>query len=611
MKSFKKLISPILVGMIVVGLISCEEDLTTIGSGVIDGEPFNTDKVSFDVFAFNKKIEAVQTNNLPIYQLGTFNDPVYGATEARINAQLGLQSGGGNPRFGSFSQAIENDADTDESVSTIEENETVKEVILYIPYLLENSAQRDRDGDGLDDELDDDPNDPNSDTDGDGLTDNQEKTLGSNPLTNDTDNDGVLDPDDDDMVPNAFKKSFDLDSIYGQSNLPFNLKVKRSTYFLRDLDPTENFEEAQSYYSDFSYDPTFVDEVLFDGEEIVSNVEYVFKDGEDDPETEDVDESKQVTSRFNPGIRVSLDPVFFQENILDKEGESELLSQANFRDFIRGIHLSIDNANDIYMLLNIAAAEIRITYEYDAVDLNDTADDTSDDTIEKREKTYTLSFSGNIVNTFVNDTYPTQIANSLDNNTNASKLYLKGGSGAYTEIKLFDDNNGRDAINQIKANNWIINEANLVFYVDRATLDNSGDVIEPPRLYLYNAETNAPLYDLQFETSDEDSALGVLLNHDGILEESNDKGVKYTVRITEHINHLVVRDSTNATLALTLTSDIRFPNVAGAMLNNNQEERTPIFSTINPLGTVLHGSDVTPENEDKKLKLEIFYTEVN
>ena len=124
--------------------------------------------------------------------------------------------------------------------------------------------------------------------------------------------------------------------------------------------------------------------------------------------------------------------------------------------------------------------------------------------------------------------------------------YLKGGDGIYTEIKLFDEVDGKDFIDEIKSKNWIINEANLVFNVDRTSLDGVGGTIEPPRLYLYNAETNFPLYNTSTETSLSDTPSGLFLNYDGILEETNDKGMKYTVRITEHINNIIIRDSANA-----------------------------------------------------------------
>jgi hypothetical protein len=167
-------------------------------------------------------------------------------------------------------------------------------------------------------------------------------------------------------------------------------------------------------------------------------------------------------------------------------------------------------------------------------------------------------------------------------------------------------------INQIKANNWVINEANLVFYVDRNTLDAAGNVVEPPRVYLFNEETGAPLYSAQTETSTSATSLGTFLNYDGILENgSNGKGVKYTIRITEYINNLIIRDDDNATLALSLTSDIRVPNVFNSVLKDNKTGIQPIMATVNPLGTVLFGSSVSNGDENKKLKLEIFYTKIN
>ena len=95
-----------------------------------------------------------------------------------------------------------------------------------------------------------------------------------------------------------------------------------------------------------------------------------------------------------------------------------------------------------------------------------------------------------------------------------------------------------------------------------------------------------------------------------LKKKTNDKGIKYTVRITDHINNMVIRDSTNATLGLTLTPDIRIIGASNTMLSGNVEEDLPVSAILSPLGTVLFGSNV-PGNEDKRLKLEIFYTETN
>ncbi|MCK0161427.1 DUF4270 domain-containing protein [Allomuricauda sp. F6463D] len=595
-----------IVGTLLLLITSCEDELDTIGEGVVAGEPFSTGKVEYDVFAYNKGIAAVQTNRLPLYQLGTFNDPIYGQRKASIVSQLTLSTV--SPTFGDLSQATEDQGASDDSEATVDENETVTEVYLYIPFQTPPSS--DTDGDGVDDifESGDDVDDPNSDYDGDGVTDNQEQVLGSNPFDPNEDGTG------DNFVANNYPNKFDLDSIYGDRTQTFNLVVSRSNYFLRDLDPNSNFEEAQDYFSNQDIS-AFIGETLFDGEVTIDNEEMLFRENEDDPDTEDVDESTEISTRLSPGIRVALNPEFFQENILDKEGQSELLSQSNFRNFLRGIHLSGTDMDELMFLLDLTQANITISYTYQDYDLDE-------EEIVEAESDFTLNFlvgsstggiTGNAVNVFENEMLPAEIENSLDNGENASRIFVKGGT-TLAEVRLFDEveNGGSSIINQIKQNNWIINEANLVFYVDRETLDAS--VVEPPRLYLYNAETNQPLFDASNEditATSGSNSLRYFPNHDGLLETDNDLGVKYTIRITEHINNIIVRDSSNAKLGLTLTPNISLTAVQEAIGNDMQGIDYPVGAAMSPLGTVLYGSNVAPEEEANKLKLEIYYTKAN
>ncbi|MDX1328583.1 MAG: DUF4270 family protein, partial [Arenibacter sp.] len=59
------------VGMLLAAtFISCEEDITTLGSGVVGNEPFTANKAVYDVFAYNKKVKAVRSNRIPVYQIG-------------------------------------------------------------------------------------------------------------------------------------------------------------------------------------------------------------------------------------------------------------------------------------------------------------------------------------------------------------------------------------------------------------------------------------------------------------------------------------------------------------------------------------------------------------
>ena len=596
----KNIFSAFVVSLLILSFVSCEEELNTIGEGVVAGEPFTTGKAEFDVFAYNKNIEAAQTNRLPIYQLGTYNDPIYGKTEARITSQLSLPVDP-NTRallntFGDLTQAVEDIATTDGVESTIPENEMVKEVILYLPYQLSLGSK---------------------DSDGDGLSDDEERRRGTDPFDVDTDGDGINDPEDSDTLDDTAARTFNLDSIFGNSNESFRIRVERSTFFLRDLDPNSNFEESQEYFSNQQFSPGFTTDVLADTIVTVSNQEFLFFE-DDDPDTEDVDESLIVDTRLNPGIRINLDPDFFQDNIIEKEGESELLSQSNFNDFLRGLHFSIDS-DEIMLLFDLTQANLTITYEYDNFVTDDSGDNGTVNSTERVERDFVLTFlqniagnvTGNAVNTFNNDTYSPEISSQLDTNENAERIFLKGGAGTFAEIKLFDEVDGSVIINQIKQNNWIINEANLVFSIDGERLASAGGTIEPPRIYLFNAETNQPLYNSFTEVFvDQENPLGIFLNYDGIINKEGDSGVDYTVRITEHINNLVVRDSTNARLGLALTSNIAISNVASAM-NTGSQVAVPIMSTVNPLGTVLFGSNVSAANESKKLKLQIFYTEAN
>ena len=598
----KRLLCSVLTGAFLVMTVgSCEEDTLTIGEDVIGGEPFGTGKAVYDVFAYNRQISAVPTNRLPIYQLGVFEDPVYGRTEARITAQLNLRDGAGNPTFGIYSQNTE-----DSNPDVGQENETVTEVRLYLPFFLDGAADSDRDGviDSL--EPGDDAQDPTNDSDGDGIPNNQETSAGTNPLDPDTDGDGTPDNQDTDTQTNVYPITRELDSIYGDRTQPFTLKVERSTYFLSDLDPEAGFETAPPNYSNLAISPGFVSEVLFEDQVTINNQQVLFFE-EDDPDTE-VDESATVAERLSPGIIVYLDTDFFQQNFLDMEGQPELLSNTNFREFLRGIHLSLTPAaeNEMLILLDLANARLRISYEYEDVGDGDIVEST----YEMRLLTGggLQAIASNAVNTLVSDAYPTEVQDAVASDEHDGRIYLKGGAGLYAELDLFEQMGAENIINQIKQNNWIINAAYLQFYVDRTLLDGVGGTAEPPRLYVYNAETNRPLYNRLTETIITDNASGVYLNYDGFLESSGGSGVKYSVNITEHLNNIIVRDSSNARLGITLTPDLRLTGVNDMIVPGGGSLELPVSNTITPLGTVLIGSNTGDPN---RLRLELHYTEID
>ena len=264
------------------------------------------------------------------------------------------------------------------------------------------------------------------------------------------------------------------------------------------------------------------------------------------------------------------------------------------------------------LILDYSQAAINIVYEYDEYNKNDTPDDTSDDTIDRNEKTFKLNLTGNQINIFKDDPYSSQIQDALSSSSeDLKRVFLKGGEGIMMEIDLFKDSNGNDVLEQIKSNGWLINEANLTMYIDKETIDINGGIIEPSRLYLYDIESKAPVIDYFIDQSQGQKPKDQKAVHGGIIEIDEDrKGIKYKIRISEHVKNIIRNDSLSKKLGLVVSSDIT--NAINTELKNNNElEYIPISTVVNPLGTVLYGPNPEPANNEKRFRLELFYTEIN
>ncbi|MGS2741378.1 DUF4270 domain-containing protein [Sinomicrobium sp. M5D2P17] len=542
---------------------SCSDDVNTIGTDIIGDGNFETERAEFEVYAYNRKLSGVQTNGMPLYQLGVYNDPIYGRTEASIVSQLYLTNT--RPVFGASTQEREDEYANDNDAETTPENETVTTVYLNIPFFGEVA---------------------------DGETENN-----------------------DSGTPVARK--YDLDSIYGSKTAEFRLKVEELTYYLRDLDPSSGFLEQQEYFSDKDFSSN-TGMVLRDSIVKISNLEELILK-EDDPDTPDVDESQEVETRLSPRIRVKLEPSYFQQ-ILDKEGSSELMSNSNFKEFIKGLRFSASGfSEDALMLLDWNNANVEVEYEYDRVDT------ANNNEIVKGNSSFTLSLGAfttdassgartrrnNVANTMTSEAYPAEIDEQLDNGANASRLYLKGGAGTVTELRLFDPKGSSDVLEANEKQGWIINEANLTFYVDREKLDAYPEVMEPSRIYVYNMDNDSIVADVELDyTVNQDKELSRQI-YGGILKKEDDKGISYKIRLTEHVDRILNDNATNVRLGLALTSNINNTRTVSAEGNGEDPELIAAeASVVTPLSTVLYGNNVGEEDKDKRLKLEIFYTQV-
>lgn len=592
--------------LLLITLFSCTKEYNTIGTDILKSDTFKTNVELVPINVVQKAIPPFKSNTLPAYQLGSINDNLFGKSEASFITQVNLSEI--SPNFGLWSQQRENDGD-DSNVAVIEENETVTNVYLDIPFF---NNTFDSDGDGVIDIYDVDNNDINSDSDGDGLTDIQERANGTDPLNPDTDGDGITDDKDTDTQnPNSGATLYDVDSLLGNRDASFKIKVQELDYYLRSYNPTDNFESFQKYYSDeiqllnFSGFTIHDDEVSIDTNEIV-----IYR--EDDPDTDDVDESEEVKERLTPRLRLPLNKDFFQRKIIDHEGSDDMTNADNFNIYFKGLVLqAYDFSEDLLMILDYSNAKINIEYEYDKYNKNDTDDNTSDDTIDKVKANYELNLSGNQLNVFNKSAYNQDILNNLNSSENLSRVFLKGGEGLIAEIDLFTDNDGNNVLDEIRANGWLVNEANLTMYVDKDKINESGNLIEPFRVYLYDIDAKTPLPDYYIDNSTGPKKSNVKIVHSGILElDEDDKGLKYKIRISEHVKNIVRNDSISAKLGLAVSSSIS-NSVNTDVKTTDVMKYIPLATAINPLGTVLIGPNPEPENFDKRMRLEIYYTEIN
>ena len=530
----------------IISIVSCQEDFNTIGGDIVDDDSlFSQVDKSKTVVAYSRKLAPVQTNIIPVSQLGIYNDGTFGKSTINYMTQLLMNTP--NPVFGdSLGQEIFLDS-----------------VMLYIPYF-------------------------------------------------------------NDVITEEDITTYTLDSVFGSE--PINISIYESNYFLRDLDPNSNFQDPQYYYS--NQGPIFEDNLLQndlfleiedfvpsnEGHVIISN-----ETAEDGVVTID-------TTTIAPGIRVSLSNDYFQEKIVDKEGNPFLSNNNNFKDYFRGIYFKVtsntDNGN--LFIFNPQLANITLYYKFfrpreDSLG-NPVLDDDGVAIIDTIFEEFVISFAGVNLNVFDNELSP-EVASAIASpnvNEGEESLYVRGGDGIITVINLFgddvDQNGVSDELEVLRDKNWLINDANLKFYIDQSKI--VGGATEPERLTVYNINNNTVLADYFLDPTSGEEPNIAISNHMGRIERNSDGlGVSYEINLTHHISNLINKDSTNVSIGLITTQNVLLNGFQklDTLLDPNQNLQTiktvQRSSVISHEGTVLFGNNTL--DEDKKLILEIYYTEIN
>ncbi|MAZ06929.1 MAG: hypothetical protein CMM99_00455 [Rickettsiales bacterium] len=416
--------------------------------------------------------------------------------------------------------------------------------------------------------------------------------------------------------------TYEIDSVYGDS--PIKISVYRNNFFFRTFDPFSNFDTSQSYFSNGSLsveeviDPSQLEgELLFEIDDFVPSAEQI--------NLTEIDTSGNpfVAQKIAPAMRFKLNNPndnFWENNFFENEGNQVLTNEPNFKDFFRGLYFKVEsNSDGSIMLLNFANSNSNLTIHYTSDNTTIGDNDTGDiDEIEINQHEYVINFSGNLINLFDNETLIN--VNNMDQTNGNQNIYLRGGEGIISTIDLFSGTIINDSGQEISEFDHfkeffydeisdqpirLINEAYIEFFVNQVFLNDD----EPERIYIYNYEQNSALVDYFLDQSVSSLTINAKVNHLVPLVRdslSNDRGIKYKIRITEHLNNLILRDSTNAQLGLGVISDIAsIQNFE--ILDESVNKSLPSGIILSPKGTILHGN-LSPDLE-KRPKIKIYYTE--
>ena len=399
---------------------------------------------------------------------------------------------------------------------------------------------------------------------------------------------------------------YTLDSIYG--NQPITISVYESNYFLRDSDPNTNFEEPQLYYS------SQVEEFQANFGTLLTTIEDFTPSNEaDEFIIEDLD-----TLSFDPGFNIELPIEFFQEKIIDQEGEQVLLNNNNFKEYFRGLYFDVDDsANDGNMFLfELDDAKVTLYYSSETTSVDDDGNQNTndDDEIIRVLDSYDLTFTGINVNAYSSNIPADILAEVSEPNTEEGeeRLYIQGGQGIATIIELFtgDDNqNGINDLEELRDREWLINEANLILYVDQDKV--TGGEKEPERILIFDTKNNSILADYQIDLTSNFSPINAITQHLGRLERGSDgNGEFYKIKLTSHVSNLINRDSSNVKLGLVVSQNVsyvRFFEMENPLFEDETFDLIPGGEIVSPEGTVLHGN--LSEDVEKRLKMQLYYTE--
>lgn len=544
MKGISKFIAATIVCSIALLGFSCENDINDLGSNLFQGASSNV--YYLNVTSYNTNNDSLRSDERVLQSgiLGVYDEPVFGKIKASFYSQARL--GKLNPTFG--------------------EEPEMDSVLLSIPVFVKNKTE-------------------------DVKIDTTYIYLAEGETPSDT-------------ATIKLKRTYKLDSIYGNTSTPITLQIKEVSKYMQSQDSI--------LYSN----PTIPN---CQGCTNINKIE-VFPQILGSAQVEDSISTYQIIKYNDPetpapaiAVRIKLDKTYFKQKFIDNEGSSNLTDQASFiRNFFRGIEISTPEEQGFLMNFMPSSDSFNIIMYYS---FKNPAEDPGDGTYKPRKNgTLPLLFTSywstnpgynSQVNQFEHTNRSSQFVeaythpNTLEGD---KRIYLSGMDGTKTIIKL-----NSDELNEIKQNvennGWAIVGAELNLYVD-----DSYSLKKPPYLFAWNNYTkDEKVKNVNFEdVSRFFNFYPSSVQFNPMYNYKSDPKM-YTIRITDYIKSMVERGEVydNNSIVLSLGNFLLLPATGYTEVI---DPKNPFSNNraFNPYRIVLHGSN--SEQLDKRMKLKIYYT---
>ena len=386
--------------------------------------------------------------------------------------------------------------------------------------------------------------------------------------------------------------SYKLDSILGDPDTAVDIQVLQNETFLNTLDPLDPTKK-NSFFSDAEYlGNTVLNE---------NSTPYSFKPKASDTifKFNRIDRSVSLANTttyedilrvYNaqgakiPFLAIPLDLTTMKSIFWDEFENTSFSSKDDFDEYFKGIKIIASGNNGAMAPFNLATTptpSVDFYYTKSVLEAGNVKD-----TIQSK---YTFPLSG-----IRNSIYK---MSPIAMQPPANKFVIQGTAGSSAEIKILDN----AKVQELRANNWLINDVSLTFYVDQ-TINTEANII-PQQLFLYQNKDNGTGGITPTHISDSYNEPAYFGGNLTLTEDENPE--KYIFRITDYISNLLAGEDNFTTdpLVLKVYNPTDFPttNSTGGVNTNVKTYNW------NPRAvTLLDGSETA--NGTKRAVLKISYS---